>query len=182
AETQLVGTRFEHVDLTGANLTRAQAERAEFHQVLARDITVAEADMTAAIWRHCDALGLLGGTSATWYECQWIGCDIAPDSLPEDFSQQGTLGCTTSLDRPTPYTQNAEITTVFGHSDPVRACGYSPDGAYIVSGADDRTVKVWEARSGKCLRTFKGHSGVVLACGYSPDGAYIVSGADVSTV
>src|SRR5262249_20761893 len=44
SETRLVATRFEDVDLPGANLTRAQAERAEFHHVLARDITVTEAD------------------------------------------------------------------------------------------------------------------------------------------
>ena len=43
-------------------------------------------------------------------------------------------------------------------------------------------MKVWEARSGKCLRTLEGHSGWVLACGYSPDGAYIVSGANDHTV
>ena len=56
SETQLIATRFEYVDLSGADLTRAQAERAEFHHVRARDITVTEADMTGAIWRHCDAL------------------------------------------------------------------------------------------------------------------------------
>ena len=49
SETQLIDTRFEHVDLSGADLTRAQAERTEFHDVRARDITVTEADMTGAI-------------------------------------------------------------------------------------------------------------------------------------
>ena len=39
SETQLIATHFEYVDLSGADLTRAQAERAEFHHVRARDIT-----------------------------------------------------------------------------------------------------------------------------------------------
>ena len=30
------------------------------------------------------------------------------------------------------------------HSDSVRSVAFSPDGATIVSGSDDRTIKVWE--------------------------------------
>jgi len=149
SETQLVATRFEHVDLSGANLTRARAERAEFHHVLAREITATEADMTAAVWLHCDALGLRGGAAADWYECQWIACDLDPATLPEDFGRQGTLSCTSDAHQPTPDGQGSDVTTVFGHNGMVWACGYSPDGAYIVSGAGDSTVKVWEAHTGE---------------------------------
>jgi uncharacterized protein YjbI with pentapeptide repeats len=84
-ETQLIATHFEYVDRSGADLTRTQAERAEFHDVQARDITLSEANMTGTIWRHCDALGLQGGMSADWYECQWIACNLDAGTLPEDF-------------------------------------------------------------------------------------------------
>ena len=137
-----MATRFEHVDLSGANLTRAQAERAEFHHVLAREITVTEADLTTAVWRHCDVLGLQGSASANWYECQWIACDLDPTTLPEDFGRQGTLSCTSDSQQPTPDGQGSEVSTVFGHRGMVLACGYSPDGTYIVSGASGSTVKV----------------------------------------
>ena len=33
------------------------------------------------------------------------------------------------------------------HSDYIRSVAYSPDGKTIVSGSDDRTLKVWELRN-----------------------------------
>ncbi len=67
-------------------------------------------------------------------------------------------------------------------SDPVIAAGFSPDGARIVSGSDDQTVRVWDAASGKELLVLRGHEGPVLAAGFSPDGARIVSGSKDKTV
>jgi len=34
-----------------------------------------------------------------------------------------------------------------------------PDGRRIVSGSDDKTLKVWDVATGKCVATLKGHSG-----------------------
>jgi uncharacterized protein YjbI with pentapeptide repeats len=102
SDTQLIATRFEYVDLSGADLTCAQAERAEFHRVQARDITATQSDMTAAAWRHCDADGLKNGESANWHECQWIACDLDPATLPEDYGQHGTLSADSILGQPVP--------------------------------------------------------------------------------
>ena len=58
------------------------------------------------------------------------------------------------------------------------AAAFSPDGARIVSGSDDSTVRVWDAASGAELLVLRGHEGSVKAAAFSPDGARIVSGSD----
>ena len=45
-----------------------------------------------------------------------------------------------------------------------------PDGARIVSGSADKTIKVWDASSGEELRTLKGHTESVFSASFSPDG------------
>jgi WD40 repeat protein len=58
-----------------------------------------------------------------------------------------------------------------------RAVAVSPDGRFIVSGSEDRTVKVWELESGRLLRSLEGHTDDVNAVAVSPDGRFIVSGS-----
>jgi len=71
---------------------------------------------------------------------------------------------------------------LLGHSSPVSSVSFSPDGKYIVSGASDKTVKLWDAKTGSCLQDLKGHSSSVWSVSFSPDGKYIVSGASDETV
>ena len=59
---------------------------------------------------------------------------------------------------------------------------FSPDGRRIVSGSDDKTVKVWDAATGQETLTLKGHTGEVHSVAFSPDGRRIVSGSYDGTV
>ena len=43
-----------------------------------------------------------------------------------------------------------------GHSSDVKTVAISPDGKYIVSGSEDRCIKVWDLSSGREIHTFKG--------------------------
>jgi WD40 repeat protein len=52
---------------------------------------------------------------------------------------------------------------------------FSPDGAQIVSGSEDKTVRVWDAHTGKELAVLEGHSHYVGSVAFSPDGAHINS-------
>ena len=54
---------------------------------------------------------------------------------------------------------------------------FSPDGKRIVSGSQDKTVKVWDAQHRQETLTLKGHTGWVSSVAFSPDGKRIVSGS-----
>ncbi|XP_068629720.1 ribosome biogenesis protein BOP1 homolog [Battus philenor] len=49
----------------------------------------------------------------------------------------------------------SEVLQFRGHADLVRSADFDPSGQYVVSGSDDGTVKVWEASTGRCLRTIE---------------------------
>ena len=57
----------------------------------------------------------------------------------------------------------------------VLGCAWSPDGGRIASASWDRSLRICDARSGKCLRVPSGHSDSVSGCTWSADGGHIVS-------
>ncbi len=58
---------------------------------------------------------------------------------------------------------------------------FSPDGARVSTGSDDKTAQIWDAESGQQLLTLKGHEGRVTSAVFSPDGKRIVTASDDHT-
>ena len=69
-----------------------------------------------------------------------------------------------------------------GHHYDVSTCAFSPDGAYLVTGADDARVKVWTLSNSFCFVTFADHQAPVTATVFLPSGHGVLSASLDGTV
>jgi guanine nucleotide-binding protein subunit beta-2-like 1 protein len=69
-----------------------------------------------------------------------------------------------------------------GHSHIVQDCAISHDGAYAISGSWDKTLRVWDLKTGVSKDRFVGHTGDVLSVSFSPDNRQIVSAGRDRTI
>jgi WD40 repeat protein len=72
--------------------------------------------------------------------------------------------------------------TIAAHSDWVRCLNFTPDGAQLVSGSFDKTIKLWQLNTGIALYTLSDHLKGVFALAVSPDGKLMASGSWDETI
>lgn len=85
-----------------------------------------------------------------------------------------------AVSQPTSPPKAPDVVAVLpGHAETVEAVAVSPDGTFIATGSFDKTVRLFDAATGKEVRTYggeQGHKGQVLCVAFSAKGDQIATG------
>jgi len=74
--------------------------------------------------------------------------------------------------------KNLEISAFTGHTDDINSIEISPDGNFMASASNDKTIIIWDLNSGKIHKTLTGFEWKVTSIKYSSDGKYIIGGCN----
>ena len=62
-----------------------------------------------------------------------------------------------------------------GHTNSITSITVSNDEKTLISGSFDKSIKIWDLNSGKCIKTLFGHDGHVLLVMFSPNNSKFIS-------
>jgi WD40 repeat protein len=71
------------------------------------------------------------------------------------------------------------VAILHGHTEALYGLAFSPDSSQVASASFDKTIKIWEAVTGKEIQTLggsAGHQNLVLSVAFSPNGRLLASG------
>jgi WD40 repeat protein len=99
------------------------------------------------------------------------------DETLKSEKQELKEAATTDSVVPVARTTRIPVRSSESHSMWVSSLSWDPAGKKIVSGSQDRTIKIWDGKSLELLKTLKGHSFWVTSVSWNRDGSKIVSGS-----
>ncbi|VTR91844.1 wd40 repeat-containing protein : WD40 repeat-containing protein OS=Haliscomenobacter hydrossis (strain ATCC 27775 / DSM 1100 / LMG 10767 / O) GN=Halhy_6675 PE=4 SV=1: WD40: WD40: WD40: WD40: WD40: WD40 [Gemmata massiliana] len=70
----------------------------------------------------------------------------------------------------------AEPVVIRGHKDRINAVAFTPDNKILATGSTDKTVRLWDAKTGKELLSLEAHTGAVTGLAFSFDSKKLVTG------
>lgn len=120
--------------------------------------------------------------SGNWkHKTLWILVGISVNLLGNDpweflpFVQHRRMYCSHDAIE-SPYCDFSVVRTLEGHPT-ASAIVISPDGQTLVSGGQDKAIKVWDLQTGELKKILQSDSGEISAVAIAPDGKTVVSGS-----
>lgn len=131
------------------------------------------ADRTAILWR-------VDGTLVKKFQSEYT--DLPPEEEPQAlapirkafFSPTGEMILTSFRNRLQLINFKGEVLESLQHEAPITQLVFSPDGKYLLSGAQDNTAKLWDLKGHLLLNLnpFKDH---IIGLDFSSDGNYVLA-------
>lgn len=81
-----------------------------------------------------------------------------------------------------PAEEKKPLARMTGHQQLVNDVKFSPDASFIASASFDKSVRLWDGRTGKFIAVFRGHVQAVYQLAWSADSRLLVSGSADSTL
>nr|XP_005583512.1 PREDICTED: notchless protein homolog 1 isoform X1 [Macaca fascicularis] len=81
-----------------------------------------------------------------------------------------------------PAEDKKPLTRMTGHQALINQVLFSPDSRIVASASFDKSIKLWDGRTGKYLGSLRGHVAAVYQIAWSADSRLLVSGSSDSTL
>ncbi|GJJ76113.1 hypothetical protein EMPS_08472 [Entomortierella parvispora] len=162
-EANLQGIRIPGADLSEGRFDSAQLQRANLTGVRLKMTWLRQADLSEATMTNVR----FGEKPFVNVPEPWC-VGISPDGkMLAAGLQEGDVHIYDTFD-------SCQLFTFKGHSAYVASAVFSSDNSLVVSGSDDRTVRVWHLNGGKD-RVFEGHTGGVHVVAIAPASKHVAS-------
>lgn len=96
-------------------------------------------------------------------------CRFAPSGYYFATCGGDTTGKIWTTDRPAP------VRSLVGHLSSVNCVAWHPNVNYVVTGSDDKTCRMWDVQTGRCVRVLTGFHGWVTSLEVCPSGKYVAA-------
>jgi len=132
-------------------------------------VVSASVDKSVVVWHHQRA-----PSSFKVHFKPVRACDLAGDRFVLSASDDKLVKVSSLL--------NKSVSSYVGHTHWVRSAAFSPDATSIVSGSDDRTVRVWDVDTRQQVRMWCQHTDTVRCVRFNSKANVVVTCSEDSTI